>query len=133
MTFPFLLLWSEWAIFALRVFVGALFLAHGLPKLKNLKGTGEWFQSVGFKPRFFWGTVAALAEFFGGMALILGFFTQVAAAILALQFLVILAWRLKRRDSFVGGWELDLVVLGALFALLTLGGGAYALDYWLRF
>ena len=52
MTFPFLLLWSEWAIFALRVFVGALFLAHGLPKLKNLKGTGEWFQSVGFKPRF---------------------------------------------------------------------------------
>ena len=37
-------------------------------------------------------------------------------------------WRLLRRQPLVGGYEFDLLILGVAVALLTIGGGAFALD-----
>ncbi len=124
-------LFSDWALLIFRVFLGALFIAHGWPKLKNWKGTKQWFQSAGFKPGWFWATVVGLVEFLGGIALIFGFLTRLVALLLALQFLTIVIWKIFRKEKFVGGpagagWEFDLVLLGAMLVLLTVGGGAYA-------
>jgi putative oxidoreductase len=121
-------LYSDWALLALRLILGGVFVAHGFPKLKNWKGTTQWFQSIGFKPGWLWGTVAGLLEFFGGIALVIGLRTRFAALFLALQFAVIIIWKLARKTPMSGqnGWELDLVILGALLALLTVGGGMYS-------
>ena len=64
----------------------------------------------------------------GGIALILGLATQCVAVVLVLEFLVIIAWRIKNKHAFVGGWELDLLIFGALLVLLFNGGGAHTLD-----
>lgn len=107
--------------------MGLILMGHGLPKLKNLKATGESFQGMGFKPGLFWGTLVALLEVFGGLALILGFFTQVFAALVAIEFIVILA-TIKRKSGFVGGYELDLLILAVAVLLVLVGSGSVSID-----
>ena len=111
-------------------------MVHGLPKMKDVKGTAGWMAAAGFRPGMLWAPVVAVAECFGGFALILGVLTRPIAALLALQFLVILIWRLATRHPFTAldrtGWELDLVLFGALIVLMTSGGGVWQLGQWLR-
>ena len=117
----------------LRVALGAVLIAHGWPKIKDLKQNAKNFYGMGFKPGIFWGSVAAILEFFGGILLILGFFTAPVAFLLAGQFVVIIFWKLSKNMPLVGGWEFDLLILAGLLVLLSLGAGPYALDrmfYW---
>jgi putative oxidoreductase len=122
-----LLVFSNWAILILRVVVGVVLMRHGLPKLKDLKGTGRWLESVGFKPGGFWAFVAGVVEFGGGLALVLGALTQFVAVIVALQFVVILL-KFKKEKMFAKESELDWLILAAALAIATLGGGIFSLD-----
>lgn len=123
----FLFVFSDWGLLILRVALGLIMVAHGWPKLKNLKGTAEGFKAMGFKPPRFWGTVVAIVEFFGGLVLILGLFTQFFAFLILIQFMVAIL-RVKGRQGFVGGYEFDLLILVAAFALMILGAGTISLD-----
>jgi putative oxidoreductase len=109
-----------------RIIVGALFVVHGYPKLKNWKQTTTWFQSIGFKPGWLWATVAGLLEFFGGLGLIFAIGFPYIPLLFAGQFLVILVWKIWRKQPFSGqyGWELDFVLFGAVLVLATFGAGA---------
>lgn len=117
-----------WPVFLLRAALGLIFIVHGWPKLRDLKKTGENFNAMGFKPGKLFGTLTALLEFFGGIALIVGLFTTWFAALFVLEFAVILLWRWSKKMPFVGGWEFDLLILAGVFALFALGGGAFSLD-----
>ncbi len=117
----------------LRVFLGALFIIHGWPKIKDLKQNASNFQVMGFRPGSFWGTIVALVEFFGGIALILGLFVQLFGLFLAIEMAVAAIWRIKSKHKFIGGYEFDLALLLASLVLATSGGGRYALDYFLQF
>lgn len=122
------LVFSDWALVLLRLVLGLIFIAHGWPKLKDLKTTQANFDGMGFKPGRLWGTLVALVEFVGGILFILGLFTQAAAFILAIEFIVIIIWKLKIKQKLVGGYELDLALLAALLVLATMGSTLYALD-----
>lgn len=122
---------SEWALLILRLAFGVIFLAHGWPKLKNLKINAQNFEMMGFKPGGLWGTIVALTEVLGGAAIILGTGTQIAGALLAFDMLVATIWKIKRGQKLIGGFELELLLLTVALLLATFGGGAYALDnYW---
>ena len=126
--FPQLLDYQFYWPLALRLALGAIFLAHGYQKLSQDKAQfAGWLESMKFKPGKFWAWLVTLVEFLGGIALIVGFWTQLVALILAIQFLVILFW-FKRGQKFIGGWELDFLIFMALLALLILGPGAWAFD-----
>lgn len=125
---PVLFVFSDWALLALRVAVAAIFLAHGWPKLKNLKSTQEWFGSVGFKPGWLWGTYVALLETVGALMLILGLGTQAAAFLLAGQMAVAALWKKKIGKALVD-YELDLLLAAACLILATMGGGALAIAF----
>jgi putative oxidoreductase len=114
------LLYSGYALFLFRIILGIIFFAHGIPKLRHLKANAAWFESVGFRPGWLSGTAAAILETAGGAAIIAGVFVQIAALLFAAEFAVILVWRLIRRDKFVGGAELDLMLFGSVVLLLTL-------------
>ena len=122
----FLFSFGDWGFLALRLILGAILIVHGLPKIKDLKGTVESFRGMGFRPGMFWGTLVALLEFVGGIALIVGFLTQIVAGFLVIQFLVILV-TVQRKEKFREK-EADFLILGALLVLLVVGGGAYSLD-----
>lgn len=123
-----LLINSGWALLILRVVFGALFIAHGWPKIKSLKTNAQNFEMMGFKPGNFWGTIVAIVEFFGGLAIILGLYVQLAGLLLVINMGVATIWKIKRGHKFVGGFELELILATVGLALATLGGGLYGLD-----
>ncbi len=124
---PYLLTYSDWGILALRVVVGLILLSHGVPKIKNIRGTAEWIGKM-FKPGIFWAVLVSVFEVFGGISLIVGFLTQVVAAFVVVQFIVIIL-RVNGKKGLVGGYELDLIILASVLALLVLGGGAMSVDH----
>ena len=128
--FPLYFLYDMWPVLILRIALGAIFIAHGWPKMRDLKGTHQSFHAMGFKPGVLFGTIAAFLEFFGGIAIILGIFTIFISALFVLQFLVIIIWKWSKGAPFKGanGWEFDLLILAVAFALFSLGAGAYSID-----
>ena len=126
--FPLYFLYDIWAILFLRVVLGIVLVVHGWPKIKNLQQNAKNFESMGFKPGKLFGTISAVLEFFGGIALILGLGVTYISGLFILEFLVILGWKFVKRMPLVGGYELDLVILAGMFVLFSLGAGAYSLD-----
>lgn len=135
--FDYLFLYQDWAATILRLALGVPFVIHGYPKLFTpmFQGFASWLDSMGVKPGKFWALVVGVVEFFGGIALILGIFTQLAAALIAANMLVAMAkvkWgKVKLVEMEKTGWELDLAYFAMALALVILGPGAWALGNYL--
>ena len=65
-------------------------------------------------------------EFFGGLGLILGTYTRLAALLLSGVMLVAML-TVTLKVGFVGGYDLNLVCLGGLLSLLLAGAGKPAI------
>lgn len=124
----FLLIWSGWAIFFLRIILAIILIAHGLPKLKNVSATAQWMTSAGFRPGKLWAITALIIEFFGGIFLLFGFLVQIIALLLVVQFLIIVIWRIIKHQSLIGEFEFDLLILAVALTLLFGGGGELSID-----
>lgn len=124
----FLFVFNNWALVLLRVVLGIILIYHGTPKIKDLAKTGKDFANMGFKPGKFWGTLIAVLEFVGGIFIIAGVFTQLVAAILAVQFLVILI-TIKKSAEFKD-IEFDLLLLATSILVATVGAGPYSIDHY---
>ncbi|MEQ9464058.1 MAG: DoxX family protein, partial [Haliea sp.] len=85
---------NSFAGLALRIPAGIIFTAHGAQKLfgsfggYGLEGTGQWMASIGLEPGYLMALGAGSAEFFGGIALLLGLLTRPAALVLAVTMVV---------------------------------------------
>ncbi len=124
----------------LRLALGVMILPHGLQK------TLGWFGGYGFNGTmgYLTGTVGApwifallaiLAESVGGLMLIAGFGTRLAA--LGLGGVMLVAAAQHRANGFFMNWagtqkgegiEFHLLALGIVVALLILGGGKFSVD-----
>jgi len=118
------------ATLALRVFLGAIFIIHGFPKLFRAEARAQtigFMKSVGIPPAL---TLAAsLLEFFGGLGLLVGLLTEVAALLIALEMVgTTILSRAKMGKKLVLGYELDLAYLVGAVAVVLLGSGAWSLD-----
>lgn len=118
----------------LRIFVGIVFLAHGVQKLQGIEGVVGFFGFLGIPAPDIMAWVVALIETIGGLALILGLGTRYAAALLAVVMLVaIVTFKasiglIAGPDAGAAGYELDGTLLVANLVLLILGGGALSLE-----
>jgi putative oxidoreductase len=125
---------ASWGPDFLRLGAGVIMIAHGYPKISNpaaRKGLAQYVQSLGFSPPGFWAWLVGIAEFFGGICLILGLFTRLAALVLAIEFLVIIV-RAKWGKGFMlekGGWEWDWALWMMFLSVLVTGPGRVALDH----
>lgn len=124
-------LFSDWSLLVIRLVVGVIFLAHGWPKIKNLRQNAINFGMMGFKPGAFWGTIVAFAETFGALSILLGLFSSWAALALAVDMIVATLWRIKNGHKLVNGYELDLILMASAFAISALGPGMYSLASYL--
>ena len=113
----------------LRVLTGFMFLEHGAQKLFGLLG-GFGGQEGATAPLFSMMGFAGILEFFGGLAILLGLFTQPVAFILSGQMAV--AYFMAHFPSSF--WPVvnrgETAVLYCLIFLLlaTTGGGSLSLD-----
>lgn len=114
-----------WGMTLLRVVIGAVFLAHGIQKLQNMEGVVGFFGSLGMSS--FFAYLVAWIETLGGIAIILGFMTTIASYLLAIV-MVGAIFTVKAKMGFLGGYELDLVLLAGLLALAWSKASYLSLD-----
>ncbi len=120
----------------LRVPVGLILAAHGAQKLfgwfggYGLEGTGQWMASIGLEPGYLMALLAGSAEFFGGLALVLGLLTRPAALVSALTMLVAIFAVHFSNGLFMSnnGYEYALNLFAVTVALTFQGGGRFSLD-----
>ena len=120
----------------LRVPVGIILSAHGAQKLFGWFGgygqevTAQWMQSIGLAPGFLMALLAGSAEFFGGLALIIGLLTRPAALISAITMLVAIFSVHIENGLFMSnnGYEFALSLLAATAALTIQGAGVWSAD-----
>lgn len=137
---------DTWALLPIRLALGAIFIGHGGQKLFGWfggygpKGTIGYFQQALAVPPALT-VLAILAEFFGGLGVLLGFLTRLAAAGIVTVMVVAIAkvhwghgfflnWELKPNRGH--GYEMNLALIGMALALLLAGGGAFSVDRLLR-
>ncbi|GIK80085.1 MAG: DoxX family protein [Pseudorhodoplanes sp.] len=63
----------------LRVFVGAGLILEGWPKINAPFAMAGFVEGIGFYPGWFWSPLLAVLQFFGGIALVVGFLTRPVA------------------------------------------------------
>lgn len=116
----------SYALLALRIAAGAIFIFHGYGKLFGGAPGMEVFTAmvarIGFPLPAVFAYAAAFSEFFGGLALVLGIFTRVASVFTGIVMLVALVgvkqFKLPMADA-------DLALLAISFALFLVGPGRY--------
>mgnify|MGYP000565801134 CR=1 FL=1 len=124
------------ASLALRIPTGIIFAAHGAQKLfgafggYGLDGTGQWMASIGLEPGYLMALGAGSAEFFGGIALLLGLLVRPAALVLAITMLVAILAVHIGNGLFMSnnGYEFGLSLLAISVALTFTGAGAFSFD-----
>ena len=119
---------ESYALLILRVFLGIIFIYHGIPKLRMPGALGK---GLGFPSGFV--LFLGLVEFISGLALVLGFYTEIVALLVAIVMLGALYYKIfKWKVSFFAmdktGWEFDFILFAAAVAILLLGAGAFSLD-----
>jgi putative oxidoreductase len=114
----------------LRLVVGAAFLFHGWPKIQ---APFAWMPPDANMPGILQ-FLAALSEFGGGIALILGLLTRLAALGLAVTMAVAAGMvHIPAGDPFVGksgqpSWELAAVYFACSVLFLLAGPGRWSVD-----
>lgn len=125
-----------YAALILRVPVGLILAAHGSQKLfgwfegYGLEGTGQWMASIGLEPGYLMALMSGSAEFFGGLALVLGLLTRPAALVTAFTMLVAIFSVHISNGLFMSnnGYEYALSLLAVTLALTIQGAGRVSLD-----
>jgi len=127
----------ELALLGLRLIVGLGFAAHGAQKLfgsfggHGLEGTAGFFEQVGLRPAGLHARAAGTAEFAGGLLIAVGLLTPfAAAALIAVMTAAVLTVHIK--NGFFNddqGYEYNLTLVAALFALAAIGSGEWSLDH----
>lgn len=122
----------ELGILLLRLGIGLMFVYHGWPKISGgpevwLKlGSAMKFVGITFTP-VFWGFMAAVTEFFGGILIAIGFLTRPAAMMLA--FNMTIAVILKFSTGAGLGGASQAIEVGIVFlSLILMGPGKYSVD-----
>lgn len=126
------------ACLVLRLTLGVIMIPHGMQKLfgafggSGLEGTANFFAKIGLTPGNFWARVAALVEFGGGLFLLVGFLTRLAALLVAVEMATaILKVHVPKFFVSQGGMEFPMAVavVAIAVALVLPGAGPLSVDH----
>ncbi len=135
---------NDGATTILRLVLGVIFFVHGAQKMLGwfggygFTGTMGFFTNVMHIPALF-AFLAIAAEFFGGLGLIFGFLTRIAALGIFTNMVVAIAMVHYRFGFFMNwtgtqkgeGYEYHLLALAVAAFLTIRGGGAASIDWML--
>lgn len=117
----------------LRVGIGALFALHGWAKVVGGTATWQWLGSqlgvfgITFMP-VMWGFIAAMAEFGGGICLVLGFASRLAALVICAVMVVAISYHINKGDSFET-YSHPMALLIVMIAIVIAGPGSFSIDH----
>ena len=119
----------------LRLVVGVALVGHGTQKLfgwfggHGRRGTGAFFELLGYRPGVLFAVIAGLSETGGGTLLALGLLTPLAGATIV-GVMLNAAWALRERGPWVtnGGWEYPVVLATVGASVALTGPGSVSVD-----
>lgn len=124
------------ALGLIRMMVGLVFVVHGAQKIfvYHYAGVVGAFHQMGIPAPAISALLAMAAEFLGGLMLLSGLYTRLAAIPVGFVMLVAITQVHLHAGFFAqgGGFEYPLTLLVANIALIVGGGGAFALDNFRR-
>lgn len=118
----------DFGLLVLRVVVGIVFVMHGYQKFGDIEMVAGFFTGLGLGAAMAY--VVATIEFVGGISLILGYGSKIAAGLLAIVMAGAIIKVHGPNGFFLGksaGYEFVLTLLGASVAILYTGAGKYGL------
>jgi putative oxidoreductase len=125
----------DFGLLVARLVFGITMSAHGAQKLfgwfggYGLSGTGQFFESIGFRPGRVLAVAAGLGEVAGGLLVAFGLLGPVGPALMLSVMIVAssLHWK-NGLFATANGIELPLLYSAAAVALAFTGYGTYSLD-----
>ena len=133
---------EDYGALVARLALGIMIFPHGAQKLLG------WFGGNGFGPTMDWftqqlgipwifGFLAIMAEFFGGLGLIVGFMSRIAALGVGITMLVAVM-KVHAANGFFMNWyviperghgyEFHILAIGLALVAVLKGGGALSVD-----
>ena len=117
------------ALLVMRLALGVVIVGHGYQKVfGGLQHHAQFVASLGLPA---WTAyLSSFTEFFGGLMLLIGLFTRLAAFAVCINLSVAIA-KVHLHNGLIGnaGYEFPLALAALAFALIFFGGGAIALDH----
>ena len=123
--------WSDEVLLFLRIATGLVFFTHGWQKWEaGVDLTAAFLNTLQYPVPELFAVVLIAIETIGGLALILGAYTRLAAKLTGLvAILAILTVHLsKGYSSTAGGYEYVLLLVAACAVLLVMGAGKWSVD-----
>jgi putative oxidoreductase len=132
---------TDWTGFVLRMTLGLILFPHGAQKMFGLfgghgfGGTMDYFTGTLGLPWFI-AFLVIVIEFFGAVALIIGFASRIWSAAIIVLMLGIIFFSHVDHGFFMNwfgnqegeGFEYHLLMIGLAAGILLNGGGRYSLD-----
>jgi putative oxidoreductase len=128
---------QDLALLLIRILIGIVFIAHGSQKLfgafggAGLARTAEFMMQFGLQPGRLFALLGGITEFGGGVLMLLGLLTPVAAlAIIGIMVAAIIL--VAGRHGFFTqnqGYEYNLVLIVLAVAVAITGPGRVSLDH----
>jgi putative oxidoreductase len=115
----------------LRIVIGIVFIVHGAQKLfvYGIAGATGAFAQMHIPLPMIAAPVVTIVEFVGGIALVIGFFTRIAAILIAIDMAGAILFVHGRNGFFMPtGYEFAFALMGACIALAIGGAGEYSVD-----
>jgi putative oxidoreductase len=111
-----------------RIVLGGIMIYYGWPKVKDPAKNARDFSSIGFKPGWLWGSVVLVVEFGGGLLIMLGLLTPIAATLFGFEMLIGFIWKATKAGKPFVDWSYDVQLLALCLLLLAVGPGAFSID-----
>ncbi|MBZ9704038.1 MULTISPECIES: DoxX family protein [unclassified Mesorhizobium] len=113
-----------------RILLAVIFLLSGFGKLSALSGTAAYFGGLGLPLPTVTAIVVGLIELLGGLAILVGFQTRIAAWVLAI---FTVATALVAHTGWADQMQMinfmkNLAITGGFLVLASSGAGAYSVD-----
>ena len=118
--------WADLVVLLVRLVMGGVMVYYGWPKVKNPRQNARDIEKGGFAPGWLWGTIILLVEFVGGLAIIGGVYTWLAASLFGIEMLTGAVWKITKAHKPFAEWSYDVLLLALALVLLAVGPGAYA-------
>ncbi len=118
--------YRDYSLFVLRLFVGIVFLTHGTLKFSaGPDGFAGYLSQHGVPMPKLMAPLVSGIEFLGGLGILLGAATRLAALLLT-GVMVVAMLTVTLKAGFSGGYDINLALMGGLLALLLAGPGKAA-------
>lgn len=125
----------DWGLVPLRLVAGIVFIAHGWLKLSafGIPGTAKFMGDLGIPMPAVAAICIITLELIGGIALVVGGATRIAATLLVADMLGAIFFAKRNAGFFApNGWEFELTLCAVCVTLAIVGAGGASIDASLR-